>query len=131
MIPRGIRNNNPGNIRYTGTKWIGLANPPNDGSFCRFTETKFGIRAIAKIIQNYNLKYGLNTVRKIIERWAPSSENETIPYINSVCRTIVSLPDDPLDLDIKMPLLCQAIIKHENGDCPYSIAEIKNGVNLC
>jgi hypothetical protein len=129
--PRGIRNNNPGNIRYDGTKWMGLATPPTDGSFCRFSDAEYGIRAIVKIITNYNKKYGLNTIRQIISRWAPPNENNTASYINSVAAALQCHADAPLNIKNAMPLLCRAIIRHENGACPYNDGEIKKGVALC
>lgn len=131
-IPRGIRNNNPGNIRYDGTKWMGLAMPPSDGAFCRFESALFGIRAIAKILVTYNKKYGLCTIGQIISRWAPPNENDTNAYISHICRAVGAGADDQLDLadpGIILPL-CRAIIRHENGACPYSDEEIKKGIAL-
>jgi hypothetical protein len=130
-LPRGIRNNNPGNIRYDGTKWIGLAAPPSDGSFCRFTAAKYGIRAMAKIIMNYGKKHGLDTIRQIIGRWAPPNENDTGAYVNSVALALRYSADAPLNIPDALPRLCRAIIRHENGACPYDNDEIKKGIALC
>jgi hypothetical protein len=130
-VPRGIRNNNPGNIRYDGTKLVGLADPPTDGAFCIFSAAKYGIRAMARIISNYNGTRGLNTVRKIISRWAPPNENDTAAYVASVAAAIGRGADTPLDLAADMPLLCRAIIRHENGACPYGDDEIRAGIGLC
>lgn len=82
--PRGIRNNNPGNIRW-GSDWKGLKKDgkQQDPSFCVFETPEYGIRALAKLLQNYQLLYGLNTPRKIINRYAPPTENETVSYIDS------------------------------------------------
>jgi hypothetical protein len=88
---RGIRNNNPGNIRYNKekpVKWLGLDTPPSDGTFCRFAYAKYGIRALAKILLNYQDKYGLDTIRKIINRYAPESENDTDAYVKSVSNSM-------------------------------------------
>jgi hypothetical protein len=127
-FPRGIRNNNPGNIRYDGTPWLGLDMPPSDGAFCRFTDAKYGIRAMAKIIENYDKKYGLNTIGQIIFRWAPPVENNSGAYANAVASALRVDPNAPLDLASVMPELCRAIIRHENGECPYSDEEIKKGI---
>jgi hypothetical protein len=130
-IPRGIRNNNPGNIRYDGTKWLGLAVPPSDGAFCRFIDAGHGIRAMAKIIANYGKLRGLDTVRQIIGRWAPPNENNTAAYVGSVARALRCSADAPLDIASALPALCRAIIRHENGACPYDAAEIERGIRLC
>ena len=131
--PRGIRNNNPGNIRYDGVQWQGLDTPPTDGAFCRFINAGFGIRAMAKVIRTYQLKYNLATIRQIITRWAPPNENNTVAYVNQVARAINVGADDKLDLEnaTTFALLCRSIIRHENGTCPYSDSEIKRGIMSC
>ena len=133
LRPRGIRNNNPGNIRFDGTKWHGLATPPSDGAFCRFEDAKFGIRAMAKIVRNYGATHGLRTLRQIIGRWAPPNENDTNAYVASVSRQIMRDADEALNLSDANLLvgLCRALIAHENGECPYSDDEIKRGVESC
>lgn len=35
-MSRGLRNNNPGNIRNSSTVWIGEVTPSNDKSFKQF-----------------------------------------------------------------------------------------------
>ncbi|MDR1071870.1 MAG: hypothetical protein LBL21_04480 [Rickettsiales bacterium] len=132
-IPRGIRNNNPGNIRYDGTRWLGLAAPPTDGSFCRFADAKHGIRALAAILKNYDKKHGLNTVAQIIGRWAPPNENDTRSYIAAVSAALGHNANDALNVSDKNILLClcKAIIRHENGKCPYTDADILSGIDVC
>jgi hypothetical protein len=128
--PRGIRNNNPGNIRYNGTEWLGLANPSTDGAFCIFTEPTFGIRALAMILRNYKRKYDICTIEGIINRFAPSTENDTKAYIQSVCAACGRGADEPLDTEneVILRLLIKAIIKHENGQQPYTDEQIKAGL---
>ena len=63
MVARGIRNNNPGNIRH-GEKWEGLSDKQTDSSFCIFVSPEYGIRALAKVLLTYYKKYQLNTVKK-------------------------------------------------------------------
>jgi hypothetical protein len=126
MAPRGIRNNNPGNIRFDGTKWMGLANNPTDGVFCVFTDAAFGIRAMVIILKKYIKTYKLLTVRQIVSRWAPSSENNTESYIKSVSNALLCVDSD--DVSGRLGDLCRAIIKHENGFCPYSEQVIKQGI---
>lgn len=129
-ITRGIRNCNPGNIRH-GDNWDGL-HPYSkylDSSFCVFTAEKFGIRALAKILVRYG-KLEFNTVEKIINRYAPSSENDSEAYIRSVCKRMGVDKNKLLNLNdsaVLLPLI-QAIIYHENGSCPYSEELIKLGI---
>lgn len=128
--PRGIRNNNPGNIKYTGTAWLGLANPPHDGTFCVFTEAKYGIRALAKVLRNYNRYYGIRTIYRIIKRFAPATENQTDAYIKSVAASTGYDPHTQLNMESNAVLvkLMKAIIKHENGKQPYTDEEIEAAI---
>lgn len=84
-IPRGFRNNNPGNIRLTKSKWVGLCKEQKDGVFCQFIDLKFGFRAMLKLLESYYFKYECRDTRSIIARWAPSSDgNDTGEYIKYV-----------------------------------------------
>lgn len=83
QIPRGYRNNNPLNIRHTPTYWRGETSAPND-TFCRFIDIRHGLRAGLKLIFNYNQIYGINTIERLVSRWAPSCENSTETYIQAV-----------------------------------------------
>ena len=128
---RGIRNNNPGNIRH-GSRWQGMASQQTDAAFVQFTTPEYGIRALAKVLLTYQTKYGLNTIRGIITRWAPPTENNTAAYIDSVSRYVGASPDAPLDLhraSVMRPLV-EAIIRHENGVQPYTVAQINSGLRL-
>lgn len=83
-IPRGIRNNNPLNIRI-GNTWQGEVSHPTDTEFEQFISMKWGLRAAFVLLRRYIERYGLRTIRDIISRWAPASENNTRAYINAVC----------------------------------------------
>lgn len=89
-IPRGIRNNNPLNIRK-GNNWKGEVCSSSDGEFEQFVSMQWGVRAGFKILKNYMTGYGgrvkaLTNIHDIILRWAPPSENNCRAYIDSVCR---------------------------------------------
>ena len=89
-LPRGIRNNNPLNIRK-GNNWQGEVSSSTDGEFEQFVSMQWGIRAGFKILKNYMTGYGgrtkaLTNIHDIIHRWAPPSENNCRAYIDSVCR---------------------------------------------
>ena len=87
--PRGLRNNNPGNIRNSdATDWQGEvpANKKKDNSFEEFEDMAHGYRALIKLLQNYRRKYGCQTIADFISRWAPRTENNTSGYISRVCK---------------------------------------------
>lgn len=87
-IPRGLRNNNPLNIEKTkgGNPWQGEVVPSKDSRFAQFTSMVYGYRAAFKLLNNYQRNYGLDTIRKMISRWAPPKEkkNNTEAYIKAV-----------------------------------------------
>lgn len=137
MEPRGIRNNNPGNIRR-GAKWQGLAPEQPDSEFATFVEPVWGIRALARTLRTYAFTHGLQTVREIINRWAPpvgrDSQGRTYTqdssaYVNHVARSLGVDPDQRLDFDAaQLQALVAAIIRHENGKQPYSAELISDGI---
>lgn len=117
---RGIRNNNPGNIRKSATAWQGLSADQSDPAFFRFDAMEYGIRAIVKILQTYQGTYGLNTVRKIINRWAPPVENNTDAYVSYVAARLGVSPDSAISVNDGNTVfaLVRAIIAQENGAAP-------------
>lgn len=132
MTPRGIRNHNPGNIRRSGDPWQGLAKDQNDDAFFQFAEPKWGIRALARVLISYQDRHGLRTVRAIISRWAPPVENKTSSYIDHVARRLGIGADDSLDIHDYRVLrgLVEAIVAHENGQQPYTDAQLDAGLIL-
>ena len=77
-MSRGLRNNNPLNIRLSATTvWQGEIRPSQDRSFCQFRTMAHGYRAGLKLLQNYRRKYGCRTIADFIRRWAPPTENNT------------------------------------------------------
>lgn len=120
-LPRGIRNNNPGNIRRSAIPWEGKVEG-QDAAFETFATPEHGIRALEKNLTTYQTKHGLNTPREIINRWAPPTENDTGSYVNVVAQALGVGPDDPINVQdpAVMQRLRDAIIKHENGQNPYA-----------
>lgn len=85
QTPRGLRNNNPLNIENSPTStWLGQCGA--DKRFCIFENRMYGYRAAFRIMYTYRSKYEIYSVRQIIDRWAPSSENNTSAYIRQVCK---------------------------------------------
>lgn len=117
---RGIRNNNPGNIRLSGDKWQGLSPAQTDGAFFQFQTMEYGIRALVKILRKYQDSYGLDTVRGIVNRWAPPVENNTGAYVSAVAESVGVDPAAHIDTHDTQTafLLARAIIAHENGRIP-------------
>lgn len=129
---RGIRNNNPGNIRKsTTTVWQGQVPPDQqlDPDFVTFSAPEFGIRAMAKTLRTY-FSLGFNTIERIISRWAPAKDkNNTAAYIAAVANETGLSPSAELTtLDIVR--LIPAIIRHENGSQPYPRSLIEKGISL-
>lgn len=130
-MSRGLRNCNPGNIRITKDKWQGLREVQEDKSFFQFTEMKWGYRALIRILQNYRLKWGCQTIADFINRWAPPVENNTSGYISRVCREM-QVPNSYVpDVNDKatMCAFAAAISQVENG-VPAVMADVEKGWEL-
>lgn len=130
---RGVRNNNPGNIDYNpANKWQGQLppNPALEKRFARFDSPENGIRALGKLLQTYQVKHGLKTVKAIISRWAPSVENDTDAYVRAVEQKTGTPPG--ADVNIKDPVVLtgfvKAIIHHENAGYEYPESVVREGI---
>lgn len=121
----GLKNFNPGNLRPGASPWLGQTGVDANG-FCIFDTAEHGLRALCKNLLAYQDKHGLNTVRGIISRWAPESENDTAAYIAAVDKALGTGPDAAINLHTLSTLaaLCVAIVTHENGQQPYTQATI-------
>ncbi len=128
--PRGVRNNNPGNLEASSSNpWVGQTG--SDGRFAKFETPEHGIRALGRNLISYQ-RQGIDTVGEIINRWAPPSDNnDTAAYIKAVCAQLGVTANQPLDASNPDTLqaLCAAIIKHENGTQPYSPDQLSTGVS--
>lgn len=130
-LPRGLRNNNPGNIRLSSTVWKGELRPSQDKEFCQFQTMAYGYRALIRLLQNYRKLHGCKTVADFINRWAPPSENNTSGYISRVCREI-QIPNTYVpDIEDKstMCAFAAAISLVENG-IPAVMADVEKGWEL-
>lgn len=128
--PRGIRLNNPGNLENNGTPWQGLAKDQPDERFYKFDDAAWGIRAMARTLITYQDTHKINTVKGIINRWAPPHENDTRAYALHVSQLLEVSPDQPIDVHqhAVMAPLVKAIIRHENGQQPYSDDVVNEGL---
>ena len=91
-MSRGLQNCNPGNIRQSKVRYKGEVRPSRDSAFKQFESLAWGYRAIFVLLDTYRIRYGLDTIRGMISRWAPPSENHTETYIRAVADA-VGIPD--------------------------------------
>jgi hypothetical protein len=113
-VARGIRNNNPGNIRL-GINWLGAVVPGKDVSFVEFRTMPYGVRALYIDLINKH-KSGLRTIRDIIYRYAPPSENLTDAYVAAVAQDMKIPATQVFSPTAKnFTTFVKAIVKHENG----------------
>lgn len=131
-MSRGLRNNNPGNIRLSATTvWQGEIRPSQDKSFCQFKTMAYGYRALIKLLQNYRKNNGRRTIADFINRWAPPVENNTSGYIKRVCSEMQVPSSHVPDVNDKaiMCAFAAAISRVENG-VPAVMADVVAGWNL-
>lgn len=132
-LPRGYRNNNPLNIRYSASNnWNGKVTPNTDGAFEQFKDMAYGYRAALYLIRKY-INSGVDTVSQVVSKWAPATENNTSGYIARVCSTTGYMPATVLSANNKEQLcrLVYAMAIVENGNTPLpDMQEIEEGWNL-
>ena len=87
-MSRGLSNRNPGNIRQSAVRYKGEVRPSRDPAFKQFESMPWGYRAIFVLLDTYRIRHGLDTIRGMISRWAPPSENRTEAYIRAVADDI-------------------------------------------
>ena len=116
QTPRGIRNNNPLNIRI-GNVWLGECTENTDGEFEQFVSMKYGLRAAFVLLRRYICHYRLLTIKQIVARWAPSKENDTERYIKFVSARsgIPSTYELSFSDQNRMVDLVEAMVFFENG----------------
>lgn len=114
--PRGIRNNNPLNIRI-GNVWLGEVDQPTDPDFEQFVHMRYGLRAAFVLLRRYIRHYHRTTITSIISAWAPRNENDTAAYIATVSRLSSIAPDAPLSYSDKAAVcsLVAAMVQVECG----------------
>lgn len=130
-MSRGLNNNNPGNIRKSPTVWQGEKTPSTDAAFKQFTSMAYGYRAMLKLLQNYSRLNGCKTIRQMINRWAPPSENNTDNYIRAVCAGAGVQPDQVIDVSNRnvMCRIAAAMSRVENG-VPANMVDVNRGWDL-
>lgn len=131
-MSRGLRNNNPGNIRQNSDNFLGEIKPSADPSFKQFESIEYGYRAIFVTLNTYQKKYGLSTIRAMISRWAPPKDNnDTEAYIRAVSSES-GVPENShitsTNKDVMVPIVA-AMSRVENG-VTANITEVQRGWDL-
>lgn len=127
--PRGLRNCNPLNLRRANALWQGLRKEQTDPEFLQFRDMEWGYRAAFVTLRTYCRKYGADTPRRIIARWAPETDgNDTEAYLQRIVVLSGLEPDYPLDPEQRtdMVRLVAAMSRVENG-VPPDMREVKAG----
>ena len=135
-IPRGIRNNNPLNIRRSKDKWKGMRAVQSDAQFVQFESLEWGWRAAFYLLtRTYYHKYRLFTIRAIVQKWAPAIENNTKAYIANVSRLTGIDPDEPIGIPSDQPARWIAVgiamAIQENGTESLDYFAMLRGWELC
>mmetsp|Transcript_68864 Transcript_68864/g.125891 ORF Transcript_68864/g.125891 Transcript_68864/m.125891 type:complete len:234 (+) Transcript_68864:1-702(+) len=126
---RGVRNNNPGNIRVSSVPWQGKVTG-SDSSFETFNSAENGIRALAKNTLTH-FSRGKDTVQKLISTHAPDSENPTSSFVNRVSNELNVSPNQKVNMRDANTLKAyvQAVIKQENKNYQYPEKVLNDAIN--
>jgi len=124
-LPLGLRQRNPGNIR-PGAGFIGETGVGS--GYATFGSDDEGLRAIQRLLMTYGDEYGINTLRGLANRYAPTSENPTENYINFLSKQTGIDPDQEIDLAGRGSSIIPAIIGFEQGQQPFSQAQIDRAI---
>ena len=130
-MSRGLRNCNPGNIRRSKVRYLGEVVPSQDADFKQFESMAYGYRAMFVLLDSYRRRYGINTIRQMLHRYAPPSENFTDGYIRFVSQRTGIRSDEELDTRSERDMipLVSAMSEIENG-VAASAADVANGWRL-
>lgn len=132
-LPRGVRNNNPLNIRESegdSTQWEGEHALDLDSAFEEFTHPVFGFRAGARVLRSYS-RQGYKTLKDMITRFAPPSENNTSLYIQQVSSWTGIQPNQTVDVynHEQLAKLLHAMSRKEVGNY-YGLNMAREGVAM-
>lgn len=130
-MSRGLRNNNPGNIRRSRVRYQGEVRPSRDPDFKEFETMAYGYRAMFVLLDTYSSRYGLHTIRSMLNRYAPPEENLTESYIRYVADYSGIMPDEMVDTRSALDMIpiVAAMSRIENG-VSANCAEVEQGWSL-
>lgn len=127
-LPRGLRNCNPGNIRRSRVRYEGEVTPSQDAEFKQFESMAYGYRAIFVLLYTYQHRHGLDTIAKMLGRYAPTNENDTSAYIAAVAERSGVSPNGRITTtngDVMIPIVA-AMSAVENG-VPAVMRDVEEG----
>ena len=130
-MSRGLTNCNPGNIRQSKTRYKGERRPSRDSEFKEFESMAYGYRAMFVLLDTYSRRYGLCTIRQMLNRYAPPKENFTEGYIRFVSAKTGIAPDEIVNSRAARDMvpIVAAMSQIENGT-PAVIADVHRGWEL-
>ncbi|EHI2320988.1 hypothetical protein J9D40_001299 [Salmonella enterica] len=129
--PRGIRNNNPGNLNYAGQAGATMEGGEG-GRFAVFESMQHGVAALYKQLQLY-FKRGINTLSSIVKTYAPASDNNNVDaYISALTKATGKGANEVIDSGDTATIarLMKGIVDHENGKGYISSSDIMGGIQL-
>ncbi len=138
MTARAVRNANPGNLN-SGDHWQGLlpraqmtTEQATEKRFAVFAAPKWGFRALALVLLNYQRIHHLSCIGQFIARFAPSAENDTVAYAECVSKEVGIGINTPADFTqpALLAALCKAIARHESGGWFFREADLAAGIAL-
>jgi hypothetical protein len=131
VLPLGLRQNNPGNIRSGGDNWLGLTEGGNEG-YAQFESPEYGLRAMARTLGTYADTHDIGTIDGLINRYAPEGDNteeSRANYKSVLADTLGVGINDPIDLKAARNQLMPAMIGFENANnMPYTQDQINMAI---
>ena len=132
LTPRGIRNNNPGNIQRNSIAWQGAlpratleaAGRSWDATFVQFDTPANGVRALGHVLLSKAAR-GLTTVDSIIRDYSTTDQDV---YVENVAAALGVDPGDAIDVSANLPTMAAAIVQQENGEQPYDPNDLQEWV---
>lgn len=129
--PRGIRNNNPGNLNFAGQS--GATKEGGEGGrFAVFESMEQGVAALYRQLQIY-FKKGVNTLSSIVKTYAPASDGNNVDaYVSALSKATGKGANEKIDAGDTNTIarLMKGIVDHENGKGYISSSDIMGGIQL-
>lgn len=133
LTPRGIRNNNPGNVERSHIQWQGsipadqvqaVLGVPYDPVMEQMYTAAQGVRMIGHVLTSKAAR-GLTTVDAIIRDYSKTDQDA---YVAKVAGDLNVDPNQDINVDAVLPAFAASIIDQENGQQPYALSDIANWV---
>ena len=125
-----IAKNNVFNIRAGQAQWVGMTGTRK--GFVEFDTREHAIRAWLVLMRNYRRWYDCKTIRRIVTRFAPPTENQTERYIRYCCEGVMLDADCPLPKQEDYAFLGKYMARMETGTAVTAneILEVMNKYNI-